>query len=192
MTTRATKRLTAEAYLDLERRAERKSAFLDGETFTMSGASPLHVLIVSNLVTTLSRALRDRPCYVFAADLRLRVDLTGLYTYPDVMVACGALAFADDHRDTLLNPQVIVEVLSKSTEDHDRGGKFAHYRTIASVTDYLLVAQDRPHVERFTRAPDDRWIFSESDDPHAMIALENLGVEIPVADVYAKVDQLRA
>lgn len=185
-------RITAEEYLTLERAApdHPKHEFLNGEMPTMPGASPRHVLVTTNVVGELGAALKDRPCLVFSADLRLRVSPTGLYTYPDVMVICGPLETTDDRKDTVTNPVLIVEVLSPSTEDWDRGGKFAHYRTLPSLRDYLLVAQNPTHVELFSRPADGRWILWESDDPAAEIALDSLGLKLPVASLYAKVELL--
>jgi Uma2 family endonuclease len=184
--------LSEEEYLSIERAAERKSEYLDGEMFAMSGAAPRHVAIVTNLVRELSTALRGRSCWVFSTDLRLRVSPTRLYTYPDAMVACGELRFADDRKDTLLNPSVVVEVLSESTQDWDRGGKFAHYRTLDSVTDYLLVAQDRHHVEMFSRRDDGRWLFWETDRDEDRIDLPSVGASLRVGDLYEGVDALPA
>lgn len=185
-------RVTAEEYLTLERAApdHPKHEFLNGETFAMAGGSPRHVLISANVAGELRTALKDRPCLVFSADLRLRVSPTGLYTYPDVMVICGPLETTDDRKDTVTNPLLIVEVLSPSTEDWDRGGKFAHYRTLPSLRDYLLVAQNPTHVELFSRQPDGRWILWESDDPAAEIVLDSLGLKLPVASLYAKIELL--
>jgi len=148
--------LTPEEYLEIERRAERKSEYYKGEMFAMAGASRKHGLIVTNLVAELRQQLKKKPCQVYSADMRLRVVPTGLYTYPDVIVVWGAAEFADDQQDTLLNPTVVIEVLPKSTEDYDRGRKFEHYRTLPSLTDYLAVAQDRPHVEHSYRQ-DSHW-----------------------------------
>jgi Uma2 family endonuclease len=190
MSTLPKKTLTEEEYLAIERAAERKSEYLNGEMFLMSGASPRHVGIVTNLVRELSTALRGRPCWVFSTDLRLWVSPTGLYTYPDVLVGCGELRFADDRNDTLLNPSLVVEVLSQSTEDWDRGGKFAHYRTLDSVSDYLLVAQDRHHVELFSRQADGRWLFWETGGEGEAVELPALGIRLSLAEIYARVDVL--
>src|SRR5262245_12190039 len=124
--------LTPEKYLEIERRAEFKSEYYNGDMFGMSGASPRHAWIVPNIVAELRQQLKGRPCRVASNDLRLRVLPSGLYTYPDVMVVCGEPRFADDQKDTLLNPVVIVEVLSESTRDYDRGQKFQFYRGLAS------------------------------------------------------------
>lgn len=190
MSSEPQKRLTPEEYLAIERQAETKSEYVDGEMFAMSGASPRHVLIATNIAVALGLRLKDRPCYVFTADLRLNVSPTGLFTYPDVVVACGELKYRDDRRDTLLNPVVLFEVLSESTEAYDRGRKFEHYRTLPSLAEYLLVAQDKPHVEQFVRQPDARWLLGEFNHPDDVVTLPSLGCTLPLAEIYAKVDAI--
>ena len=180
--------ITPEAYLASERAAEHKSEYLDGEIIPMSGASFRRTIIAANLLIALGKRLDDRPCTVHPSDLRVRVSPTGLYTYPDVVVVCDEPAFADSTFDTLLNPTLIVEVLSKSTEDYDRGGKFAHYRTLDSLQDYVLVAQDAPHAEHYARQPEGRWLLSETKDLNSEIELTSLGVRLPLAEIYRKVD----
>ena len=143
-------RFTPEEYLAIERRAECKSEYFNGEIFAMSGASPQHVLIVTNVVSELRWQLKKRPCTVYSTDLRLKVSLTGLYAYPNVIVVCGKPEFENDHEDTLLNPTLIVEVLSDSSKDYDRGGKFEQYRTLESFTEYVLYLE-RPQMTLFRR-----------------------------------------
>ena len=181
-------KLTADDYLALEREAEYKSEFYNGEIFAMAGASRVHVVVVSNLVRELGNQLKKRTCNVYSTDLRLRVNATGLYTYPDVMVACGQEIFADDQKDTLLNPTVIIEVLSDSTKDYDRGGKFAHYRKLDSLQEYILVAQDESHIEQLVRQPDGSWIFSEINKLDATLRLNSIACEIATAEIFDKVD----
>src|SRR5438270_5964929 len=164
-------RLTVEEYLERERKAEFKSEYLAGETFAMSGASRRHVLIATNLSSDLRQALRSSPCKVYAADLRVAVDPSGLYTYPDIVVTCGEERFHDEQFDTLLNPTVIIEVLSDSTKDYDRGQKFEAYRSLESLQEYLTVAQDRVHIEQCTRQPHGRWVLTEFNDPSATLSL---------------------
>ncbi len=134
--------LSPQEYLALERQAETKSEYYAGEVFAMAGASRRHVKIMVNTVVSLAAQLKERSCEVFTSDMRVKVSATGLYTYPDVAVVCGKPRFDDDQEDILLNPTVIIEVLSKSTEAYDRGEKFALYRALESMTDYLLIAQD--------------------------------------------------
>jgi Uma2 family endonuclease len=153
-------RYTPEQYLDIERAADYKSEYFDGEIFAMAGASEEHNTITFNLSGALVPQLRGTGCRGYAGDMRVKVDASGLYTYPDVVVVCGERHFTDDHLDTLTNPTLIVEVLSPSTEGYDRGQKFANYRRIPSLETYVLVAQDRAHIEKFERRPDGQWLLS--------------------------------
>jgi Uma2 family endonuclease len=187
MTAEPRRKLSPQEYLEIERKAEIRSEYLDGEMFAMSGASRKHGRIALNTSTSLHSQLRDRPCETFAADMRVRVSQTGLYTYPDIVVVCDPPQFEDSEIDTLLNPTLIVEVLSSSTTDYDRGTKFAHYRTLSSFREYLLLAQDRVHAEHFVRQAGDRWLLSETDDPTAVIDLVAIGCKLPLADAYARV-----
>jgi Uma2 family endonuclease len=180
--------ITPEEYLERERAAETRTEYFRGELFAMAGATPEHVLIVTNLVGELRQHLRDRPCNVYSTDLRVTVSSTGLYTYPDVTVVCGPAAFVDSRRDTVTNPVVIIEVLSESTKDYDRGQKFEGYRTVTSLMEYLTVAQDKMHIEQWTRQPDQRWLLTEYTDPEAVMPLSSIDVELRLADVYEKVE----
>ncbi len=188
MAAHSTTFLTPAEYLEQERRAERKSEYLRGEVFAMAGASRRHGLIVTNLVAEMRQQLKGKPCEVYSNDLRLRVTTAGLYTYPDVMVACGEIQFADDQKDTLLNPVLLIEVLSESTRDYDRGRKFQYYRTLPSLVEYLTVAQDEPHVEHYTRQQQDRWLLAEFSSPNQTIPLASIPCVLPVAEIYDKID----
>jgi Uma2 family endonuclease len=181
--------LTPEQYLEIERAAEYRSEYFNGEMFAMAGASEAHALIVTNFVRELSTRLRGRPCRVYSNDIRVKVDRTGLYTYPDVVIACGEIQFEDDRRDTLLDPVVVVEVLSPSTAAYDRGIKFGHYKTISSLSEYVLVAQDRVHVEHFVREPDrEEWLYTALTNPGQTLHLPALGVDVPVSEIYYLVE----
>ncbi len=188
MSTQPKTRYTPEEYLALERAAAYKSEYYDGEIFAMSGASRRHVLIVTNLVGELHGQMKKRDCEVYSADMRLKVSATGAYTYPDVIVVCGKPQFSDEQKDTLLNPNVIVEVLSESTQGYDRGGKFEQYRTLESFKEYLLVAQDKPHVEHFVRQDDNRWLLTETNKMEDSIELSSIGCTLPLAEIYDKVE----
>jgi len=188
MSTLPKKRYTPEEYLALERQAEHKSQYYDGEIFAMAGASRRHNLIAMNIGSELRTRLRGRPCEVYGSDMRVKVSPTGLYTYPDVVVVCGEPRFEDDHEDTLLNPTLIVEVLSPSTEDYDRGRKFAHYRRIESLAEYVLVAQQEHHVERFRRQETGEWVLRETDRPDDTLALASIDCELALVEVYDKVE----
>ena len=170
---------TPAEYLRRERAAEYRSEYYAGEIFAMAGGSPRHSLIKINVGTVLHRPLLNRPCTAYGSDLRIRVP-SGLYTYPDVSVICGDLEFDDELKDTILNPTVLVEVLSPTTEAYDRGKKFDHYRQIASLREYVLVSQDEPRVERFLRNNDSTWTLA--------IALPSIGVTLPLSEVFIKVD----
>jgi Uma2 family endonuclease len=156
--------------------------------FAMAGASLEHAEIILNLGRELSQQLKGRPCHVYSSDLRLRVAPIGLYTYPDVMVICGGPEFADDRRDTVVNPILIVEVLSESTEAYDRGKKFDQYRTLPSLREYLLVAQDAPRIEQWIRQPDDNWLRTETRGLDASIQLASVDCVLPLAEIYDKIE----
>jgi Uma2 family endonuclease len=173
-------------YLEHERKAEFKSEYLDGEVFAMAGGSPRHAWIVVNTAAELRYRLKDSLCRVSSSDLRLRV--TRLYTYPDVMVVCAEPQFADDQKDTLLNPVLVIEVLSESTGDYDRGRKFQHYRTLPSLKEYLTIAQDEPHVEHWVRQPDNHWVLFEYNGIAETLQLSCVGCDLPLAEVYHKID----
>ncbi len=163
MQPQATRRCSPEEYLAFERSHPERHAYLAGEMFAMGGASERHNLIVINVGRELSLQLKGRPCRTYANDMRVKVAPTGLYTYPDIVVVCGEARFDDEQRDTLLNPTVLIEVLSTSTEAYDRGEKFAHYRKLDSLAEYLLIAQDTVHIEHYVRQPDHQWLLSETD-----------------------------
>jgi Uma2 family endonuclease len=179
---------TPEEYLAFERRSEFKSEYLGGEIATMTGASRRHNLIAGNLFADLHSQLKmNRGCEVFTNDMRVRVPAADLYTYPDVVAACGEPRFEDKELDTLLNPVFIAEVLSNSTESYDRGNKFASYRTIPSFTEYLILAQDRVHVEHSVRQSDGAWLLTETDDLGASLVLSSVGCTLMLADIYDRV-----
>ena len=179
--------LTPQQYLARERQAETKSEYLRGELFAMSAASREHNLIAGNVNSELSTQLRDRECEVYQADMRVKVSVTGLYTYPDVTVVCSEPEFEDAQVDTLLNPRVIVEVLSPSTADYDRGGKFAHYRRLPSLQEYLLISQDAPLVEHYVRQGPDTWRLTEQRSLEAVIDLPSIQCQLALAEIYLKV-----
>ena len=198
MSTAEKRRLTPQEYLAIDEASEIRHEFLDGEIFAMSGATFWHTLIKDNL----SQALRNKlaaknanDCYVLTSDQRVKVSATGLYTYPDILICCGEPVFDEEIRNTLVNPRVLIEVLSESTERYDRGAKFGHYRQLASVQEYLLIAQDRPCVERYVREPAagdsppaaDRWVLTAVTDAAGSLLLESVGVEVTLADIYDRV-----
>ena len=183
-------RLTPEDYLALERSADFKSEYFNGEIFAMTGASESHNLVVINTIRELSTQLKKRPCKVYANDMRVKVDPTGLYTYPDVVVTCGKAQFDDTHLDTLLNPVLIVEVLSDSTEAYDRGRKFEHYRKLDSLVEYVLIAQNRPHIESYRRQADQQWLLREYSELDGTLRLLSIDCDLALAEIYEKVELL--
>ncbi|HEX5732339.1 MAG TPA: Uma2 family endonuclease [Blastocatellia bacterium] len=184
--------LAPEEYLEIERSADYKSEYFNGQIFAMGGASPNHVLIVTNVVSEFRSQLKKRPCTVYSTDLRVRVSPTGLYTYPDVVVVCGTPEFSDSHSDTLTNPTLIVEVLSKTTKDYDRGEKFEQYRAIETFVEYVLIAQDKHHVERYSRQADKTWVLSETNQVEDVIELKSISCKLALSEIYDKVDLLQA
>jgi Uma2 family endonuclease len=178
---------TPEQYLDRERQADYKSEYFAGEIFAMAGASRTHNLISGNVSASLTAQLRDRPCEVYANDMRVQADQSRQYSYPDVVVVCGEPQFRDGREDTLTNPLVIVEVLSPSTEANDRGEKFMRYRRVASLTDYVLMSQNARHIEHFVKQPDGSWRMTEANGPEGNILLSSIGCVLPLADAYNKV-----
>jgi Uma2 family endonuclease len=179
--------LTPEEYLAMERKAEYKSEYFAGEVFAMVGASRKHNLITANIIAALIQQLKRRPCELYPSDMRVRVPATGSYTYPDVVVACGEPEFEDDYLDTLLNPVVIIEVLSASTASYDRIKKFGYYRTIDSLNEYLLVAQDEYKIEQYIKQPDGRWLLADIKSLEATVEMPSIQCTLPLADVYDKV-----
>lgn len=181
--------LAPEEYLAAERRNEYKSEYIDGEVFAMTGASRRHNLITINLAREVSQQLRGRPCEAYVGDMRVKVASKReyAYTYPDVVIVCGEPRFEDGHLDTLLNPTVLVEVLSESTERYDRGKKFGLYRAIESLAEYLLVAQDECRVEQYVRRPDGRWLLSDHRSPEEVVELASARCALALREVYEKV-----
>lgn len=180
-------RLTAEEYLALERKAEHKSDYLGGEVFAMVGASRRHNLIAGNVFGELREQLKGKPCEAYTNDMRVKISGAGLYTYPDVVVVCGETQFEDSYIDTLLNPTLVVEVLSESTESYDRGKKSAFYRTLESLDEYLLVAQDEFRVEQYVKQSDGRWLLSDIRLPESVLELTSISCSIALKDIYDRV-----
>jgi Uma2 family endonuclease len=181
------KLLTPEDYLAIEREADFKSEYFGGEMFAMAGASETHTLIISNVVRSLGNQVLDRNCYVYPNDMRVKVSAIGKYTYPDVVVVCGKKIFDDGQKDTILNPVLIIEVLSESTEAYDRGKKFEHYQYLESLSEYLLISQESYRIEQFVRQNDRSWTYYEFHDLDDVIKLATIGCELALKDVYLKI-----
>lgn len=179
---------TAGEYLARERQAECKSEYYAGEILAMAGASRWHNLIVASVIGELSLQLKGRPCTIYPSHMRVKVSPTSLYTYPDVTVVCGEAQFEDLQQNTLLNPTLIVEVLSESTEAYDRGGKFAHYRKLASVMEYVIIAQTKPYIEHYVRQPDNRWLLAEAESLHDIVRLPSINCQLALVEVYDRVE----
>jgi Uma2 family endonuclease len=179
--------LSPEEYLAIEREAETRSEYLDGEMFAMTGGSRPHNLIVTNLARELSLQLKGRPCEVYTNDQRVHIPETGLYTYPDVVVACGEPHFEGESVDTLRNPILIIEILSPSTEAYDRGKKFDSYRTIPSLAEYVLISQIEPRIEQFLRQDGEHWLFTPTSGRERSISLASIGCELRLEEIYERV-----
>jgi len=188
MSTQPKHLLTPEEYLEIERNAELKSEYYRGEMFAMAGATEVHNLLVANLLRDLGVQFRSRPCRVYANDLRVRAGNSNLYTYPHVVALCGKPEFLDGKLDTLLNPNLLIEVLSPSREGYDRGLKFEMYRSIESLTEYLLVSSDRVHIDLYARQADGRWLLTSVSRPEESLELRSVACRIMVADVYEKLE----
>jgi Uma2 family endonuclease len=179
--------LTPEQYLEIERKAEFKSEYYQGEMFGISGASLVHNRLVRHLMREFEKQFGDGRCEAVSNDMRVFVPATRLFTYPDVVIFCGEPRLMDAHLDTLLNPGVLVEVLSPSTEAYDRGRKFEHYQSIESLREYVLVASDRVRVDLYTRQPDGKWLLTSASRPEESLTLQSIDCQLKLADVYEKI-----
>lgn len=179
--------ITPPEYLAAERKAAEKSEYINGHVYAMAGASRVHNLIALNTASEVRAQMRGRPCEAYVNDMRVKVERTGMYTYPDVVGICDVPRFEDDHVDTLLNPSVIIEVLSPSTERYDRGEKFAHYRRLESLREYILIAQDIRRVEHYRREGDS-WLLTEVSEPDAVLVIPSLSCTLRLADIYDRVE----
>ncbi|MDE0315394.1 MAG: Uma2 family endonuclease [Candidatus Poribacteria bacterium] len=182
----AEKYISPEEYLTAERRAEYKSEYIYGEIFAMSGASNAHNIITVEITTELNIQLRQRGCFVYSGDMRVKTKPTGSYFYPDVVVVCDKPRFEDNVFDTLLNPILIVEVLSPSTEVFDRGEKFAHYQELMSLREYILVSQDRMRVEHH-RLIETHWVGNTFEAPEDVLKFNSIECELPLKDIYTRI-----
>ncbi len=179
--------LSEEEYLAQERSGEVRYEYRRGEIVATVGTSREHNLIAGDTYASLHSQLRKRPCEAYMNDMRLKIAAVGKYTYPDIVVVCGEPRFADEYVDDLLNPTAIVEVLSPSTEAYNRGEKFEHYRAIESPREYLLIAQDRYHIDHFVRQDDGQWLLTDATGLEATLVLPSVGCQLALADVYEKV-----
>ncbi|MEK7671945.1 MAG: Uma2 family endonuclease [Bacteroidota bacterium] len=188
MSTAPKRYIKPEEYLEIERKADHRSQYFNGEMFAMAGASDTHVQIATNIAGEMRQRLKGKPCRVGAADKRVGIPQTGSYTYPDVIVLCGEPRQSPLDKDTLLNPSIIFEVLSESTESFDRGTKFAHYQQVSSLTDYILVSQTEYRVERFRKQPSGDWLLSVFTLLGESVPFHDFGIELPLSEIYYLVE----
>ncbi|MBA3335921.1 MAG: Uma2 family endonuclease [Acidobacteria bacterium] len=181
-------KLTPEEYLEFERKSETKHEHFNGEIFAMSDAKRNHNKITTNLNGLVWQHLKGKSCENYSNDMRVFIPKTGLYTYPDIVVVCGEPQFQDNVFDTLFNPLLLIEVLSESTESYDRGKKFQHYRSIESLEEYVLVAQDEARIEKFVKSGDGFWVLSEAVGLGAEIEFSSIECCLALAEVYDKVN----
>lgn len=190
MSTAAEKRYTVDEYLELERSSnDVKHEFYDGEIFAMTGGSGTHSLIIGNCVREIGNGLKGKGCRVLPTEMQVFCP-TGLRTYPDISIVCGAPEYEGDKNDVLLNPVAIVEVLSPSTEAYDRGKKFNHYQTITSLKEYVLVAQDSVEVAHYVRQSEHDWRFESLTDINTDLRFSEIDCAVPLAEIYSIVDFL--
>jgi Uma2 family endonuclease len=175
-------------YLAMERKAEVKSEYYKGELFAMAGASRIHNLITTNIVRWLGNELLERPCSVYSSDMKVKTNEIDKYTYPDIVITCEEEKFEDKEEDILLNPMVIIEILSDSTEAYDRGKKFSHYQYINSFIEYILVSQDTYKVEKFIRQQDNKWLYEEFHNNDDSLTIESINCELPLHEIYRKLE----
>jgi len=188
MSSAANRKTTAAEYLKAERASSTRSIFWDGEIYAMTGATREHNLIVGNAFTEIKVQLKNRPCEAYVADMRVKNFRTESYFYPDIVATCEETKFEDGEFDTLINPQVIIEVLSKSTEAFDRGRKFADCQLLSSLKEYVLISQDHMLVERYTRQTESTWEYWSSKKPDDRLVLTSIECEIALSTIYAKVE----
>lgn len=188
MTTETVTHLTPDEYLAAERLSEYRSEYLDGGVYPMTGASANHGRIIVNVATELALQLRERDCDVLVADMKVRLPDLRKFFYPDVVVLCGELQFHDERKDIVTNPDLLVEVLSPSTEAFDRGAKFEAYRTIESLKEYLLVAQDRPFIEQFVRSDTGKWEYAAAIGLESSLTLPSIECTLNLSAVYKRVE----
>lgn len=181
-------KLTPEEYLEFERKSEERHEYFDGEIFAMSGAKRNHNKITTNISGLVWQHLKGKNYESYSSDMRVFVPETGLYTYPDLVVVCGEPKFKDNVFDTLLNPVLLVEVLSESTESYDRGKKFQHYRSIETLREYVLVAQDEARIEKYIKTGDGFWLLSEAVGIDSEIEFASIECRLALAEIYDKIN----
>jgi Uma2 family endonuclease len=179
--------ISPEEYLTGEREGDIRHEYFAGEVFAMAGASREHNQISTNIVRLLGNQLLEKPCSVFASDMKVKIQKKKKYSYPDIVIVCEKEEYEDEHNDVLLNPVVLIEILSDSTEAYDRGDKFSHYQEIPSFGEYILVSQYTLKMERFTRQPDKSWVYTIYQGTEDILSVETIDCDLPLAEVYRKV-----
>lgn len=182
------KKITPEEYLEFEKNSELKNEYFDGEIFAMVGAGKNHNIISVNISGELRHKLKGTSCMNFVGDMRVKVEKIEKYTYPDIVVACEKIEFLEDELDSLVNPVVIIEILSNSTESYDRGLKFQHYQLIQSLQEYILVSQYHCQVEKYKRSEKNSWIYTSFNEINHALKIESIKCELPLSEIYHKVD----
>ncbi|SLM31494.1 conserved hypothetical protein [Desulfamplus magnetovallimortis] len=181
-------KMTREEYLEFEKDSEFRNEYYGGEIFAMVGARRNHNRISSNTSSILWNKLLSTPCEVFSSDMRVKIEAIEKYTYPDIVVACDRINFLEDELDSLLNPVVIIEILSESTESYDRGLKFTHYRLIESLQEYILISQYHCQVEKFKRDQGGFWVYSSTESLEKIVKLDSIECELPLSEIYHRVE----
>lgn len=181
-------KITPEEYLEFEKKSELKHEYFDGEIFAMVGARKNHNRISSNVSRILGNQLLERPCDVFSSDMRVKIEAIKKYTYPDILVTCDKIEFLEDELDSLLNPVVIIEILSDSTESYDRGLKFTHYRLIESLQEYILISQYHCQVEKFKRDEGGIWLYSSVEEMENSLKIDSIKCELHLSEIYHRVE----
>jgi Uma2 family endonuclease len=179
-------KLSVEEYLVMDRAAEIKSEYYDGEVFPILAASVQHGRVLTKITSRLDAKLSGSPCFLVASPIRVRVS-PAKFLYPDLLVICGGAVVTDEVQDTVTNPKVIVEILSPSTADYDYGSKFAFYRRLPSFEEYVLIAQDEPRIEVFRKTADNRWILTSYEGLESTARVESLEIELPLSEIYLAV-----
>ena len=183
-----TDKITPEEYLELEKNSELKHEYFEGEIFAMTGAKPNHNLISFNIVGELKNQLKGSPCMGFTSDQRIKIEAVTKYVYPDISIACDEVKFDDDPLGSLLNPVVVFEILSDSTEAYDRGMKFQHYRLLPSLQEYILVSQNHCLVEKYVRKNDRSWKYVSYEKMEQTLTIESINCEVLLLDIYYRVE----
>ncbi len=182
----AKKLISVPEYLEIERTSEEKHEYYKGELFAMAGAKKKHNQIVFNIMGEFYNQLKEKPCIAFGSDMKVQVKPDGLFTYPDISALCGEEKYLDAKEDTLLNPSLLIEVLSESTENYDRGKKFILYRELESLQEYVLVSSEYKKIEIYRRTANNQWLLSDvkEDEP---VVFETIQCSVPLKEIYNKV-----